>query len=392
MSLARAAGPPRAGAGSLATLGLARLGVSGLGFATVLVVAHALDPADLGRWSLALAVQGYALHLGEFGLRSVVTTEAGRAGVGLPVLLARYLGLRLGLSVLVLAVTLLACGWYRPDDLLLVGLAAASILPVALHLDWLALVDGRDRLAALLLLARPLAFLLLLLALPAPPGPTAVAGAFLAAWMVAALVSWTSLDRAPGTTRGQVPAAPAMLRRGAGIAAITLTNQAQLSADLLLAGLLLGPAAAGDYYLAGQILVAALVFANAAGQLALARRADLRADLARLIAVALVGAVVLALMAPPLLPRLFGAEHAGAAPVLRWLLPWFVLTHATTLLQAFLTAAGREAAVLRANLLGLACLAAGLGLATLDPSAAAFALVRGLAEAARLGLLWRLKP
>ena len=389
MTAARVARPAHAGAGSLAILALARLGVSLLGFAAVLLVARALAPAELGRWSLALAIQGYALHLGEFGLRSVVTTEAAQAGRGL---LARYLALRLGLSVLALAATLAGCALFRPDDLLLVGLATASILPIALQLDWLALVDGRDRLAAFLLLVRPLAFLLLLLALPVPAGPVAVAASFLAAWTVAAIASWICLDRVEGPPSGPVPTAPAMLRRAAGIAAVTLSNQAQLSADLLAVGLVLGPAAAGDYYLAGQILVAALVFANAAGQLALARRTALRPDLGRLIGLALATALGLALLAPPLLPRLFGAEHAGAAPILWWLLPWFVLTHATTLLQAALTAAGREAAVLRANLLGLALLAAGLAIAALVPSAAAFALARGLAEAARLAFLWRLRP
>ena len=87
-------------------LAAARGGTALLGLATVLVVAHALTPEDLGRWSLALAVQGYALHLGEFGLRSVVTTEAALAGSRLPELLGRYLRLRLTLSALALGVVL----------------------------------------------------------------------------------------------------------------------------------------------------------------------------------------------------------------------------------------------------------------------------------------------
>ena len=57
----------------------------------VMLVARALTPDQLGSWSLALAVQGYALHVGEFGLRSVVTTEAARAAAALPELLRRYL-------------------------------------------------------------------------------------------------------------------------------------------------------------------------------------------------------------------------------------------------------------------------------------------------------------
>ena len=98
---------PGAGTRRLATLGIARGLASAFGLAGVLLVAHALTPAELGRWSLALAVQGYALHLGEFGLRSVVTTEAGRTGSRLQELLRRYLALRLALSLAALgAVTL----------------------------------------------------------------------------------------------------------------------------------------------------------------------------------------------------------------------------------------------------------------------------------------------
>ena len=64
---------------------------------------------------------------------------------------------------------------------------------------------------------------------------------------------------------------------GAMLALVTLTNQAQLSADLLVVGWSLGAPQAGDYYLASQILVAGLLFANAAGQIALARLPGLAA-------------------------------------------------------------------------------------------------------------------
>ena len=86
-----AAAPPGGrvpAAGGWSCSAAARGGAALLGLASVLVVARALSAEDLGRWSLALAVQGYALHLGEFGLRAVVTTEAARAGRRLPELLA----------------------------------------------------------------------------------------------------------------------------------------------------------------------------------------------------------------------------------------------------------------------------------------------------------------
>lgn len=386
------------GAGRLATLALARAAAAGLGFLTVLLIARALPPEQLGRWSLALAVQGYALHLGEFGLRSVATTEAGHAGRRLPQLLGRYLGLRLALTAVTLALVAGACVLWRPQDLALVVLATASILPIALQLDWLALVDGRILLASGLLLVRPLAFLLCVPLLPAAAGPDGVAACFLAAWMVAAALSWVTLRRPRAHGPGVVPTAASMLRRGGSLAAVTLGNQLQLSADLLVAGWLLGAAAAGDYWLACQVLVAGLVFANAAGQMALARLPALSVEpsvfagavageLLRIMVVALAAAVPALLLAPAALPLLFGAEHGGAAAALTWLLPWFVLQHATTVLQAALIAARRDGEALRANLLGALVLLPAMAAAAFAGSLPAFALARAAAEAARLAAL-----
>jgi O-antigen/teichoic acid export membrane protein len=189
MGVPRARLRPGAGTRRLLALGGARGLASLLAFAAVLVAARALDPQELGRWSLALAVQGYALHLAEFGLRGVVTTEAARAGAWLPRLLERYLALRLLLAGLVLAATLAGAALLRPGDALLVGLVTLSIVPIALQLDWLALVDDRAGLAALPLLVRPASFLALLAAWPAALTPSVLAGCYLASWCLAAAAS-----------------------------------------------------------------------------------------------------------------------------------------------------------------------------------------------------------
>ena len=360
-----------------------------------MLVAHALTPDQLGHWSLALAVQGYALHLGEFGLRSVVTTEAARAGRLLPQLLRRYLALRLALSLAALAVVLLGALLVWPQQALLMLLVTLSILPIALQLDWLALVDDRAQLAAGLLLLRPLAFLILVGLCPTSAEPISLAACYLAAWSAAAAVSWIALSRSATNVPGRLPTAGAMLGRGTVLALVTISNQAQLSADLLAVGWWLGPARAGDYYLACQILVAALLFANASGQIALARLPELAgqprhfagvlvAEARQLIVMAGAMALGLAWLAPQLLPRLFGPGHAGALTALLWLLPWFLLQHPTTLLQAALTAARRERAVLGANLVLLVVLVPGLMLAATGTTVAGFAAARSAAEIARL--------
>jgi O-antigen/teichoic acid export membrane protein len=368
-------------------LGGARGLASLFGFAGVLLTARLLTPEELGRWSLALAVQGYALHLAEFGLRSVATAAAAAEPGSLPGLLRRYLGLRLLLAGLVLAAV---AAWGEPLALL----ATLALLPIALQLDWLALVDDRPVLAVLPLLARPLAFLLLQAAWPGEPGVQAVAACFLASWWLAALLSWPALRR-PWPAEAPAPGVFRLLRRGAPLMAVTLTNQALLSADLLVVGWTLGAAAAGDYWLASQVAVAALPFANAANQLALARlpaargdaarfRAALLGEARRLAAVALALAAGLGLVGAPLLPHLFGAEHAGAATALLWLLPWLLLQHGTALLQGALAATGHGRAMLGGNLVLLLVLAPGLAMAAGTAAFPAFALARSLAELARL--------
>jgi O-antigen/teichoic acid export membrane protein len=401
MTAATSRGAAGVGARRLLGLGAARGAASLLAFAGVLLVARLLDPAELGRWSLALAVQGYALHLAEFGLRSVVTTELAGAGAAWPTLLHRYLRLRLLLAVLVLAATLAGTALLRPDALTLVALATLCILPVAAQLDWIALVDDRLGLAALPLLVRPAAFALLLLVGPPDAGPLRVATCYLAAWCLASAASWAALRR-PGLGRpgAAVAGATRMLARGTPLMLVTLTNQAQLSADLLVVGWTLGAPEAGDYYLASQIAVAALLFANAANQLALARLpalagqpARFAAELARearhLLRTATLLAAALGLAGPWLLPLLFGAEHAGAALALLCLLPWLVLQHLTNLLQGALTAAGRERAVLGGNLALLLALAPALGLAAAGGALAGFAAARSAAELVRLAVLRR---
>ena len=387
-----------AGFGRLALLGTARGAASAFGLLAVLLIARALSPEQLGHWSLALAVQGYALHLGEFGLRSVVTTEAARAGRRLPELLARYLRLRLAMTALALALVTVGCAVWRPSDLPLVALVTLSIVPIALQLDWLALVDGRIWLASGLLLARPIAFLLFVALWPGTLDPGRVAVCFLAAWLIAAMLSWAALGRAATDLPGMLPMGALMMRRGACLAGVTVGNQLQLSADLLVVGWVLGSAAAGDYWLAGQILVAGLLFANAAGQTALARLPALThrperfgrtllAETRHALIVALLGVAVAIPTAPILLPLLFSAEHVGAAPVLLWLLPWFLLQHPTTVLQAGLTAVGRAKMVLRANLLAAVALLPALAVAAAAESLTAFALARAAAETVRLAVL-----
>ncbi len=365
----------------------------------MLVAARSAGPAAIGVWSMAVAIQGYALQLGELGLRSVATAEAVRTRGGARALIGRYLLLRLAMSTATILAALALVELFRPEHFGLMALTLLSLFAAALQLDWVSLADGRSLAASLPLLVRPAAFLLALLAWPGSSTPADIALAFLISWTVAAMVSLPVLGL-PARTMGRHPPLPAldMLRGGVGFAAVSLLAQCQLSADLLLVGWTLGVEAAGNYYLAAAVAVAATVLANAAGQLALARmgsgrgcpesiRWGLRRLCAEGCAAGLAVALALALAAPPLLAALVGGDFARASALLPWLAPWVALVHLTTPLQAALGAAGLQRAALRANLASAAVLAPLLGLAAWIGEAWAFALARSLAELVRLLLL-----
>jgi lipopolysaccharide exporter len=390
----------------LLALAGSRAAAAGLSSLAVLVTARLVAPGELGLWSLALAVQGYALQASELGLRSVVTAESARTSGGAAALLATYLGLRLTLATLVYGLILVACWWLRPEHLGLVAVTVASIFVIAVQLDWIPLTRGRATRAGLLLLVRPGAFLACVLAWPGTLTATILAALFLVSWLAAALASWPGARTTPPQRRAaDSPALGArrMLALGWPLALVTLLNQLQLSADLLAVGTFVGTEAAGQYYLAAGVATAALVVANAKGQMALACMARLRdtpaafaTELARearrVAGLAVLVTLGVGTLGTALVPHLFGRAYTSAASLLFSLAPWLLMQHVTTLLQGALTAARCQRQVLAANLALTPALALALMGAAMSRSLWAFAVARTLAEVVRLAALLILAP
>lgn len=386
----------------LVTMGGSRVAAAGLGFIATLMIARSLEPAAMGLWSMALALQGLALQLGEAGLRSVAIAELAREPLLARQLLRRVIGLRLLFSTGIVLAGSLAATQLGIGDPWLTCLLLTSLWPIALQLDWLPMAQGRNRLAAGLLLARPVVFVVLLLLAPWAGEPHALAGLFLAAWWLAAIASWPCLALADGRPRAKkAPPRPlSLLRLALPVACAMLASQLLIGLDILVVGARFGPADAAFYHLASAILVAGLVAANGIGQAALARMgaraatpADFRdallADLKLVLGIAAIGAIAAIAVAPALLPLAFGPAYAPVADLLVWLLPWFVLQHATTVLQAAMTAARLGDRLLRASGWMVAALVPALALAWLIGDLRAFALARGTAELVRLVVLWR---
>ncbi len=385
----------------LVFLGGARAVAALSGFLAVSLLTRGLTPYEFGVWSLLLALHAYALQLGELGLRSVMTAEAGAAPARARALLLPCLRIRWSASALALTGAVVGTVILAPAFLLPAVLVFASLFPATVQFDWIALARGRATLASLLFLVRPASFLLLVvLWWWSGGGLASLALAYVAGWTLAALAALPSLALLPPAGDPPAGARRRLLRRGLPLCAVSFTSEAQYTLDLLVAGLVLGAAAVGEFYLAHAIAMAGLVFANAAGQLALARMSALaerplafgqrlRSELGIVFVTALSLGLVMVTVAPHVVPYAFGAAYGHAAILLVWLLPWFLLQHLTTVLQSTLAAVGRERRVLTGNLAMLAVLLPALAVAAWIGDLRAFAAARGLAEAARLLTLHR---
>ncbi len=392
-------------------MGASRFGAALLGLLAATLIAQHLSPSELGVWSMALAIQGFVLHAGEFGLRSVVTAEASAAKGGPLALLERYLGLRLVLSTSAIIIATLGAHLFVSDQTNLVLIVSLSVVAIALMVDWVPLVEGRIRTASLLLLARPAFFCFGLLLLPSEAHAEQIAILFLLAWIGAAAASWLCVGTmAPSSTSSSPPELPnrKMLSLGWPLMGVTLTNQALMSGDLLIVGSILGSDAAGIYYLASAMAVAGLVFANAAGQLALVRlgrwrgqpsawRSELLKELGVSLTVACFVALLLLTAAPLAVVQLFGERYRDVAAILPWFIPWLVLQHAGSVLQAGITALRARRCLFEANLGALIVQGTAVAgvLIAFEPTEALtailpfIALTRALAEAVKVILLWQ---
>jgi len=387
----------RAALGRLLPLSLhtgARILAALLAFFASALLAHRTDPATLGLFAMVLAVQGHVAEFAEGGIRAVQLALAGRdpamarAAMVRCVLLRHLLGLAVGLPALLFASGLLPEGGTAA-----LAVALLAISAQALRMDWAALAAGRHGEALLVLLARPLAWLALLLLLPTTVGATALTAGWVAAWGIAALISLPALRHLPKNPALRPPAAVELLRRALSVGLSAVLRQGMIGLDALLVGSLLGAATAGPYWLAASLATAAMVGANAAHQLALpalARPGAERGLAAELLPVGLAGTVVtvgLVLLGPPLVPVLFGARHAEAAALLPAFGLWVLAGHPLAVLQAAAAARGRGRLLLAADLAGLLAAGLVLALAAHTGDSALFALSRGMGDLGRLAVL-----
>jgi O-antigen/teichoic acid export membrane protein len=320
--------------------------------ALAIYLARRLGVAAFGLWTFALAVTGYPLALVEAGLTWIGTRDVAADPAAARPLVRRIVPVRLALAlagaivVVVCAFTLTAPG----DGRLVVILAGASLLTMALTIDWVFYGLERRSIVAAVNVLRVAVFAAAAFAIVRNASQVWIVPLFQAAGeAAAAAVLWIAFagiaprqgrpeglrydDERGGRTMDLVRQA-APLTLGQFMRALTLWSA------VTILGLRTDAAAVGQFGAAQRLTLLAGGFSTLYfyGYVPLASRAALNgsaaiADLVRrsvrFTALAtLPFAIAATLLAGPIVAIVFGPAYAGAAPVLRilaWTIPISVL-------------------------------------------------------------------
>ncbi len=349
-----------------------RVGLVALSVAVGLLVARALGPVGQGHYSLTVAVLALvaALVNGGIGLAAVPVVRRAQASIGQ---VLRAQGLWSGLVTLVVLTAALVAtggaagrwsarvlGWDRAVALIAGGGACALLACETLSYDLLAM--GRLVAGTGASLIRATLQLVLLAALVAAGwlNLTAAVGAFAAAHVAGVALLLGIAQRA---ARKGAEVAPrsigtrrllrALLREGWLGQLSSVSSLLHLRLNLALLAAWHGPAAVGVYSVAmlvGELLwhlpgaLSPVLVYSSADPAAECARDRLAARAVRLgLGATAIAALPVAILAGPLLPRLFGAEYAPAAPALRALLPGIVAYAAGAVLAGDFIGRGRPA-------------------------------------------------
>lgn len=346
---------------------LARLAL----FGATVWMARRLGPEAFGLITFAQAVLGYVLLGGDFGLsihgvREMAVHESARERTWRTVA-----ALRASLSALLVAVALLVT-WLVPaahTTRLVMSCTLLVALPLALVPDWAFRAIGRMDLAGLMGALQPALLLVGALALIHAPDDVVWAPLLrLVAGAAAAALGIVLLRRARFGEREASRAEPAAgwrdtlrsplarsaLASGGVLLTANLAVLAYNSGDSLLLKAFLGDRAVGLYGSAYRVIQVPLAAFNAVtfaafpllARLAKGQAAEARRLAGRLVSVALVGGVALALAlawgAEPVVHALFGSEYGESARALRLLAFAIPLDFVVSTLGTAHVAAGRE--------------------------------------------------
>ena len=358
-------------AGDTALLFLARTGAMGLLFAAGVLTARLLDPAARGEYGLltstvaTLAVVAnlgfpesliYFYNRGEADERRVATSVLGFSG--LVALLCGAIGL--------IAVPWLATHYFPSGGTSLAWLAIASGAVAVLHRNGLAALFARHRFAqaSAAILAQPLLFAAALIAFFfVGTDLRAVALGFALTWLAAA--AWVALPLVPKLQPGSLSSG--YVRRVASFSGRSYGNavatQLNYRLDIFLVGYLVADLEIVAFYHIATTLSALLwLFPDAIAQALYPRLAALEDErersrqtiqsLRHALLTSGLAAGGLALVAPVVVPALFGATYQPAVRALHLLLPGVVAMCVAKVLVRFLFSRNAHGSAAVASALG----------------------------------------
>jgi len=343
-----------------------------LNLAAMLYVSRALGAEEYGRLGLALFFSVQAFQFLQWGLQSIVARELVRDPPAAPRMLAAVLRQRTVTAAIVIAAgVLLAAAWGGAEGWLLVWIGIVDGVLLGYTLP--AAFDAKFRPGTYALVAhlRPLGLLAGAAALhglaPEWFGARSVLVIHAAALALSVLVEWALIVRMHGRPRagGTRGEATRLWREGAPLAAGDLAGSLLGYATIPVVAALGHAAETGHLSLSNQLAVSLTSLAGAPAQAlhahlssrpdpwSAASRREVLTLTAALVAASVAACTVIALVAPALVSKVFGAEFAPSGRLLQvdaWRL---VAVLGGAALASGLTCRGRPGLVAASQALGL---------------------------------------
>lgn len=351
---------------SSGTLMSGQLAARLLGFATVFVLARAIEPSGFGLVTLGATLVLFFGILVDAGTEVLNVRDVAREPSRLRAIVEPILGLKLALCAPVaalFAVAVLAAADSSSDRLTL-GLFVLVLPIAALNLRWIVVAIGGSRAIAVGTVVKELLLLVGVLVLVRELHDTTLVALLVAAGELAsALVVLLWTKRRVGLLRPRIDleAWRAALRAGAPILVNNLARTVVISLDVVLIALLIDREAVGLYSAAYKpvlfvISAMALFFVSFLAHYSAAAGEDARQLFRRTVTLAVMVtvpvALLLALESPLLVGLAYGEAFAGAAAVLA-VLAWSVpIAAVSEPYRQTLIAGGRERLLMRNNVIG----------------------------------------
>ena len=249
-----------------------KLLVLGLGLFTVIYLTRAFGPADYGRYATALAIQGFAVVICDWGLAmvSVRHMSAGEDAVRgvLPVVVR---GRVLVAVVVTLGATAVAAASFRNDSkaLTCTAVALAAVVPATLVSALSSVLQVRFRLhvaSFVELASRAVAVVVIVLAVTWGAGPAGAVAASVAASVFSVVALWFAGRPLPRLRGRELTGFKPLLREAVPVGFAGLLNTVYFRIDAIILVALTGFATAGKYAAAYRVMEAFLVFPSILGQ------------------------------------------------------------------------------------------------------------------------------